>query len=102
MKKLLGIVVLGLLLVGCDVIAKDVKPYLCNYKAGIFENPDLGKTGDPCLEGGASKYKFYVNGKFDAKDEDSCTDFIIDYTNTAEMLMKYPTDDWMVGCDDKW
>ena len=36
------------------------------------------------------------------KDEDSCTDFIIDYTNTAEMLMKYPTDDWMVGCDDKW
>ena len=93
MKKFLGIVVLGLLLIGCDLIAKDIKPYLCNYIAGNL---------DDCMEGGPGRYKFYVNGKFDAKDEDSCTDFIIDYTNTEEMLMKYPIDDWMVGCDDKW
>ena len=42
---------------------KDVKAYLCNYQEGIFNNPDLGKTGDPCLEGGTSKYKFYIGGK---------------------------------------
>ena len=83
MKKILGIIVLGLLLGGCDLIAKDIKPYLCNYKAG-----DL----DDCMEGGPSRYKFYVNGKFDAKDEDSCNEFIIDYADTPEMNAEYPKD----------
>ena len=88
MKKLfLGIFVLGLLFCGSAYafFKKDVKGYLCNYQEGIFNNPDLGKTGDPCLEGGTSKYKFYIGGKF-----------------KAEMLRQYPTDAWMIGCDDKW
>ena len=73
MKKLLGIVVLGLLIVSSAhaFFKKDVKAYLCNYQEGIFNDPDLGKTGDPCLEGCTSKYKFYIGGKFKAKEEDA-------------------------------
>ena len=93
MKKLLWIVVLGLLLAGCDLIAKDIKPYLCNYISG-----DL----DDCMEGGPSRYKIYVNGKYDAKDEESCNDFIFDYANTPEMKIQYPDYAWMIGCDDNW
>ena len=93
MRKLFTFLVLGLLLAGCDLIAKDIKPYLCNYITG-----DL----DDCMEGGPSRYKIYVNGKFDAKDEDSCNEFIIDYANTPEMKTQYPEDAWMIGCDDNW
>ena len=105
MKKLfLEIFVLVLLFCGSAYafFKKDVKGYLCNYQEGIFNNPDLGKTGDPCLEGGTSKYKFYIGGKFKAKEEDECMDFIQEYTDTAEMLRQHPTDAWMIGCDDKW
>jgi len=83
-------------------LKKDVKAYLCNYQEGIFNNPDLGKTGDPCMDGGPSKYKFYVGGKFDAKKEDDCMEFIEEYSDTTEMLRKYPTDAWMIGCDSNW
>ena len=65
-----------MLLVGCDLIAKDIKPYLCNFEAENLND---------CTEEGPSKYKFYVNGKFDAKDEDSYNKFIIDYIDTLEM-----------------
>ena len=81
---------------------KDVKAYLCNYEEGIFNNPNLGKTGDPCMDGGTSKYKFYIGGKFKAKEEDDCMEFIEEYADTPEMLRKYPTSAWMIGCDDKW
>ena len=40
--------------------------------------------------------------KFKAKEEDECMDFIIEYTDTAEMLRKYPNDAWMIGCDSNW
>ena len=104
MKKLLSIIFLGLIFSsGAHAFfKKDVKAYLCNYQEGIFNNPDLGKTGDPCLEGGTSKYKFYIGGKFKAKEKDECMDYIEEYTDTAEMLRQYPTDAWMIGCDDKW
>ena len=104
MKKLLAILILSFLL--CEganaFFKKDIKAYLCNYEEGIFNNPDLGKTGDPCLEGGTSKYKFYIGGKFKAKEEEACNDFIYQYSNTAEMLKKYPIDAWMIGCDSNW
>ena len=104
MKKLLAIIFSGLILSGCDnvPIKKDVKAYFCNFQKGIFENPDLSKTGDPCMKGGPSKYKFYVGGKFKAKNEDDCMEFIEEYADTAEMLRKYPTSDWMIGCDNNW
>ena len=104
MKKLLGILVLGLLLSGSAYafFKKDVKAFLCNYQEGIFNNPDLGRTGDPCIEGGPSKYKFYIGGKFKAKEEDACMEFIEDYADTPEMLRKYPTSAWLIGCDNKW
>ena len=54
------------------------------------------------MEGGPSKYKFYVGGKFDAKKEDDCMEFIEEYSDTTEMLRKYPTDAWMIGCDSNW
>lgn len=94
MRKILLITFLSLLFGSSahTFFKKDVKAYLCNYQEGIFNNPDLGKTGDPCLEGGTSKYKFYIGGKFKAKEEDECMDFIIEYTDTAEMLRKYPND----------
>ena len=104
MRKLLLITVLSLLFTTSvhAFFKKDVKAYLCNYQEGIFNNPDLGRTGDPCMEGGPSKYKFYVGGKFKAKEEDSCMEFIEEYSDTAEMLRKYPTDAWMIGCDSNW
>jgi len=103
-KKLLLILVLSLLFVGSAYafFKKDVKAYFCNFEEGVFNNPDLGKTGDPCMEGGPSKYKFYLGGKFKAKEEDACMDFIEEYADTPEMLRKYPTSAWMIGCDDKW
>ena len=104
MKKILGIVILSLL-ISLSVNAffkKDVKAYLCNYQEGIFNNPDLGRTGDPCLEGGPSKYKFYIGGKFKAKEEEACMEFIEEYSDTAEMLRKYPNNAWMIGCDSSW
>ena len=104
MKKLLAIVVLGLLWSGSAnaFFKKDVKAYFCNFQKGIFENPDLGKTGDPCLEGGPSKYKFYVGGKFKAKNKNDCMEFIEEYADTPAMLRKYPSRDWMIGCDGRW
>ena len=105
MKKLfLSIFVICSLLSGnaYAFFKKDVKAYLCNYQEGVFNNPDLGRTGDPCMEGGPSKYKFYVGGKFKAKEEDACMEFIEEYSDTAEMLRKYPTDAWMIGCDSNW
>ena len=52
MKKLLAILILSFLL--CEVanafFKKDIKAYLCNYEQGIFNNPDLGKTGDPYID----------------------------------------------------
>lgn len=104
MKKLLSILVLSLLFGGSAYafFKKDIKAYLCNYEEGIFNNPDLGKTGDPCLEGGPSKYKFYIGGKFKAREEDECIEFIDEYTSTAEMLRKYPNSAWMIGCDSNW
>ena len=39
------------------------KPYFCNYVDGVLNNPNLLETGDPCLEGGPSIYKKYVNKK---------------------------------------
>jgi len=104
MKKILSIVVLSFLisLSAYAFFKKDVKAYFCNYQEGIFNNPDLGKTGDPCLEGGPSKYKFYIGGKFKAKEEDACMEFIEEYADTAEMLRKYPSNAWMIGCDSSW
>jgi len=105
MKKLIAIIFISSLLISISAKAffgKDVKAYFCNFQKGIFENPDLGKTGDPCMEGGPSKYKFYVGGKFKAKNEDECMEFIEEYADTAEMPRKYPTSDWMIGCDDNW
>ena len=64
MKKIL-LIFLASLLLSVSAYAffkKDVKAYLCNYQEGVFNNPDLGTTGDPCIEGGPSKYKFYVGG----------------------------------------
>ena len=80
--------------------AKDYKPYLCNYKVGVLENPNVGKQGDPCLTKGESPVKFYVNMKF--KNRDICTDEIKRATSTPEMLRKYPSNAWMVGCDKRW
>ena len=81
---------------------KDVKAFFCNFQEGVYNNPDIGKTGDPCMEGGSSRYKFYIGGKFKAKEEDACMEFIEDYADTPEMLKKYPTSAWMIGCDNKW
>jgi hypothetical protein len=104
MKKILFIFLASLLLnvSAYAFFKKDVKAYLCNYQEGVFNNPDLGRTGDPCMEGGPSKYKFYVGGKFKAKEEDACMEFIEEYSDAAEMLRKYPTDAWMIGCDSNW
>ena len=54
------------------------------------------------MEGGTSRYKFYIGGKFKAKEEDACMEFIEEYADTPEMLKKYPTSAWMIGCDNKW
>lgn len=104
MRKLFSVIVFLVLLStsAYAFLKKDVKAYLCNYQEGIFNNPDLAKTGDPCMDGGPSKYKFYVGGKFDSKNEDDCMEFIEEYSDTAEMLRKYPVDAWMIGCDDQW
>jgi len=104
MKKLLGILVIFFIFCGSAYafFNKDVKAYFCNYEEGIYNNPDLAKTGDPCMNGGPSKYKFYLGGKFKAKDEDACMEFIEEYADTPEMLKKYPVSAWMIGCDDKW
>ena len=104
MKKILFIFLASLLLSvsAYAFFKKDVKAYLCNYQEGVFNNPDIGRTGDPCMEGGPSKYKFYVGEKFKAKEEDACMEFIEEYSDTAEMLRKYPTDAWMIGCDSNW
>jgi len=31
--------------------------------------------------------------------EDDCMEFVEEYSDTTEMLRKYPTDAWMIGCD---
>jgi hypothetical protein len=104
MKKIvLGLVLAALFTGNANAFfKKDVKAYLCNYQEGVLINPDLGRAGDPCMEGGPSKYKFYLGGKFKAKEEDDCRDFIDEYSNTAEMIRKYPTNAWMIGCDSNW
>ena len=104
MKFLLGILVFVLILFSNAnaFFKKDVKAFLCNFKEGIYNNPDLGKTGDPCMEGSVSRYKFYIGGKFKAKEEDECMEFIQEYADTPEMLKEYPIDSWMIGCDNKW
>ena len=76
------------------------KPFFCNFDDGVLKNPNLIKTGDPCMDGGSSKYKFYIDKKFINKDE--CNTFIEDYGSSEEMKKKYPTDKWMIGCDKKW
>ena len=80
--------------------AKDYKPYLCNYKAGVLENPNVDKQGDPCLDKGESPVKFYINVLY--KNFDACVDEIKKITSTPEMLRKYPANAWMVGCDKRW
>ena len=80
--------------------AKDYKPYLCNYKVGVLENPNVGRQGDPCLTKGESAVKFYIHKKY--KNRDICTDEIKRATSTPEMLRKYPSNAWMVGCDKRW
>tara|TARA_X000000950_G_C13827326_1_gene624579 strand:- start:349 stop:651 length:303 start_codon:yes stop_codon:yes gene_type:complete len=76
------------------------KPFLCNYDDGVLKNPNLLETGDPCIENGPSKYKFYIDKKFLNINE--CNIFIDDYASTEGMKNKYPTDKWMIGCDKKW
>ena len=76
------------------------KPFFCNYYDGVLKNPNLLETGDPCLEGGSGKYKFYIDKKFMNKNE--CNIFIEDYGSSEEKKNKYPTDKWIVGCDKKW
>ena len=104
MKKILAIIVSGLILSGCDnaFIKKDVKAYFCNFQKGIFENTNLGKTGDPCLEGGPSQYKFYVGRTFKAKNENDCMEFIEEYADKPAVMIEYPPSDWMIGCDSRW
>ena len=54
MKKFIAIIFISSLFsISAEAFfGKDVKAYFCNFQKGIFENPDLGKTGDPCMEGG--------------------------------------------------
>lgn len=105
MKKLFFLILgLGLLWGGNTnaFFKKDIKAYLCNYQKGVLNNPDLGRTGDPCMEGGPSKYKFYVGGRFKAEERDACREFIKEYSNTIEMLRSFPANAWMIGCDSNW
>tara|TARA_B100000965_G_C19033644_1_gene516405 strand:- start:58 stop:396 length:339 start_codon:yes stop_codon:yes gene_type:complete len=81
--------------------AKDYKPYLCNFRVGVLENPNVGSQGDPCMEKGESPVKFYLK-KFSYKNKDKCIDDIEKATSTPEMLKEYPANDWMVGCDKRW
>jgi len=78
---------------------KNYKPYMCDFKSGVYQNPDVGSSGDPCKKG-ASRYKFYYSKKF--KDYDKCVQYIYRKTNTPEMKKKYPVNAYMVGCDQKW
>ena len=80
--------------------AKKYKAFLCNYRAGVLENPNVGTTGDPCMDGGCSQYKFYTGNPM--KNEKKCNAMIYHATNTEEMKRKYPVSDWMVGCDKNW
>jgi len=83
------------------VNAKNYKPYMCNYKVGVLQNPNVGSQGDPCMDKGESPVKFYLK-KYSYKDQDKCIDDIEAATSTQEMLRKYPANEWMVGCDKKW
>jgi hypothetical protein len=85
-----------------NFLKKDIKPYMCNYKVGVLQNPNVGKTGDPCMEKGESPVKFYIEKKYKSSDKDNCIDWIKEATSTSEMLRKYPGNEWMVGCDDRW
>ena len=76
------------------------KPYFCNYVDGVLNNPNLLETGDPCLEGGPSIYKKYVNKKFLSKEK--CNVYIDEYGDTDSMKSRYPSEKWMIGCDKKW
>jgi hypothetical protein len=84
-----------------DTNAKDYKPYMCNYKVGVLENPNVGTQGDPCMTKGESAVKFYFK-KYSYKDRDKCEDSIEAATSTPEMLRKYPANAWMIGCDKRW
>jgi len=87
-------------LISGETNAKDYKPYLCNYKVGVLENPNVGRQGDPCLTKGESAVKFYADKKY--KNRDICEGAIKRATSTPEMLRKYPANAWMVGCDKRW
>ena len=76
------------------------KPFFCNYVDGVLNNQNLLETGDPCLEGGESQYKIYVNKKFLSKKK--CNSYIEEYGNTKSMKSMYPSEKWMIGCDKKW
>ena len=75
--------------------SKEFKPYFCNWVDG-----ELGTLSKPCEEGGQSRFKKYVNYKFD--NENECNIYIGDLGSTDEMKRKYPTSKWMIGCDKKW
>ena len=76
------------------------KPFFCNYIDGVINNPDIIETGEPCLEGGESKYKVYINKKFLKKE--ICSAYIEEYASTKKMKSMYPHHKWMIGCDKKW
>ena len=75
--------------------SKEFKPYFCNWVDG-----ELGTLSKPCEEGGQSRFKKYINYKFD--NENECNIYIGDLGSTDEMKRKYPTSKWMIGCDKKW